>query len=378
MFAPMSVAGNLLKKDNAKEIVMTRSRLLIGALVVVVLAGTSTAAFSLSSVDQTAPTLTLSAPGSGSTVSGSTTVSADAADTTGLASVQFKLDGANLGAPVAAAPYQVQWDTTAVANGSHVLSVVASDAVGNAATAIATVTVSNASPPPPPPPPPGTAITVAKVFEGSDTDRQTHTFALAAAVSAGQTLILAHVSTVDATDGTGGIVTPNGVSDSAGNTWHQDGVSHNGRSYQTVEIWSARTTSAMPAGATVTVKGYPRGLSDEIAIFAVSGIAGPDKIASADGTYSSSQATPSVTTSQAHELLVGVHGQSSAGAPWWTPETASPAWTKRVDRFDAGNIGRGLAVETREVNTAGSYRAAGTVKSAATGNNLLVTYTATG
>ena len=66
------------------------------------------------------------------------------------------------------------------------------------------------------------------------------------------------------------------------------------------------------------------------------------------------------------------------GAPWWTPETASPVWTKRVDRFDAGNIGRGLAVETREVNTAGSYRAAGTVKSAATGNNLLVTYTATG
>jgi hypothetical protein len=367
-----------VSKDNAEEIAMTR-RLIIGALVVVVLAGTSTAAFSLSGVDQTAPTLTLSAPGSGSTVSGSTTVSADATDNTGLTSVQFKLDGANLGAPGVSAPYQVDWDTTAVANGSHVLSVVASDAVGNAATVTTIVTVSNVSqPPPPPPPPPSTAVTVAKVFEGSDTDRQTHKLALTAAVAAGQTLILVHGSTVDATDGTGGIVTPNGVSDSAGNTWHQDGVSHNGRSYLTVEIWSARTTSAMPAGATVTVKGYARGLSDEIAIFAVSGIAGPDKIASADGTYSSSQATPSVTTSQAHELLVGVHGQSSAGAPWWTPETASPGWTKRVDRFDAGNIGRGIAIETREVNTAGSYRAAGTVKSAATGNNLLVTYKATG
>jgi hypothetical protein len=351
-----------------------RRRLIIGALVVVLLAGTSTAAFSLSSVDQTAPTLTLSAPGAGSTVSGSTTVSADAGDNADLASVQFKLDGANLGAPVAAAPYRVEWDTTAVSNGSHVLSAIASDAVGNAATVIATVTVSNASQPPPP----STVITVAKVFEGSDTDRQTHTFALTAAVAAGQTLILAHVSTIDATDGTGGIVTPNGVSDSAGSTWHQDGVSHNGRSYQTVEIWSAHMTSALPAGATVTVKGYPRGLSDEIAIFAVSGIAGPDRVVSSDGTYSASQATPYVTTSQAHELLVGVHGQSSAGAAWWTPETASPAWTERVDRFDAGNIGRGIAVETREVNTAGSYRAAGIAKSAVTGNNLLVTYKATG
>jgi Bacterial Ig domain len=342
---------------------------------VVGLAGTSTAAFSLSSADQTAPTLTLSAPSSGSTVSGSTTVSADAGDDTALASVQFKLDGANLGAPETAAPYQAAWDTTAVANGSHVLSVVASDAAGNSATVTAAVTVSNAAAAAPPP---STAIAVAKVFEGSDTDRQTHNFALTAAVPAGQTLILTHVSTVDATDGTGGIVTPSGVSDSAGDTWHQDGVSHNGHSFQTVEIWSARTASALPAGATVTVKGYPRGLSDEIAIFAVSGIAGPDQVASSDGTYSTSQATPSVTTSQAHELLVGVHGQSSSSAPWWTPETASPAWTERVDRFDGGNIARGIAVETREVNAVGSYRAAGSIRSATTGNNLLVTYKAAG
>jgi hypothetical protein len=353
--------------------VFVRRRLIIGALVVVVVAGTSTAAFSLSSGDQTAPTLTLTAPGSGSTVSGTTTVTASAGDNATLASVQFKLDGANVGAPETAAPYQVAWDTTAVANGSHVLSVVASDSAGNEAMVTSTVTVSNAATLAPP-----SAITVTKVYEGSDTDRQTHTFALTAAVPAGQTLILTHVSTVDATDGTGGIVTPNGVSDSAGDTWHQDGVSHNGRSYQTVEIWSARTTASLPAGATVTVKGYPRGLSDEIAIFAVSGITGPDKVASSDGTYGTSQATPSVTTSQAHELLVGFEGQSSAGAPWWTSETASPAWIERVDRFDGGNISRGIAVETREVTAVGSYRAAGTIKSATTGNTLLVTYKAAG
>jgi hypothetical protein len=115
-----------------------------------------------------------------------------------------------------------------------------------------------------------------------------------------------------------------------------------------------------------------------IAIFDVAGIAGPDMVAATDGTYSSSQATPNVTTSQAHELLVGVHGQSSATAAWWTPEAASPAWVKRVDRFDGGNISRGMAVETREVTAIGSYRAAGKVKSAVTGNNLIVTYRAAG
>jgi hypothetical protein len=359
---------------------MIRRRLIIGLSVVAVVAATSTSALSLTGTDQTAPTLTLSAPMNGSTVSGSTTVSADAGDNAAVGAVQFKVDGGNVGPAVTAAPYKVAWNTTAVANGSHVVSAVASDAGGNAASVTATVTVSNAAPPPPPPPPPppGGSISVVKVFEGSDTDRQSHTFTLAAAVTAGHTLILTHVSTIDATDGTGGIVTPNGVSDSRGDTWHQDGVSHNGRSYETVEVWSAVATSGLPAGAAITVKGYPRGLSSEIAIFDVSGIAGPDKVASTDGTYSSSQSTPSVTTSLAHELLVGVHGQSSATASWWTPESASPAWVERVDRFDSGNIGRGIAVETREVTAVGSYRAAGTVKSSVTGNNLLVTYRAAG
>jgi hypothetical protein len=356
---------------------MIRRRLVIGLSAVAAVAATSTGALSLPGGDQTAPTLTLSAPTAGSTVSGSTTVSADAGDNAAVGAVQFKLDGANLGAPDSAAPYQVAWNTTASANGSHVISAAALDTGGNGATVTATLTVSNAAPPPPPPPPPS-AISVVKVFEGMDTDRQSHTFALTAAVQAGHRLILTHVSTIDATDGTGGIVTPNGVSDAAGDAWHQDGVSHNGRSFETVEVWSAVATSGLPAGAIVTVKGYPRGLSDVIAIFDVAGIAGPDMVGATDGTYSSSQSTPNVTTSQAHELLVGVHGQSSATASWWTPETASPAWVKRVDRFEGGNISRGMAVETREVTALGSYRAAGTVKSSVTGNNLIVTYRAAG
>jgi hypothetical protein len=350
---------------------MTRKRLVALAPVAAGLA-LATAALAASGADQTAPTLTLAAPVGGSTLTGTTTLSATASDDSGVAGVQFEVDGSPLGAPVTAAPYQRAWDTTTATNATHTVSAVVTDTSGNSATVNTTVTVSNAAPPP------SGSISVKKVFEGSDTDRQVHTFALTAPVPAGDTLILTHVSTVDATDGTGGIVTPNGVTDSAGDAWHQDGRSESGTSFETVEVWSTTVSRSLPAGATVTIQGYPRGLSCELAIFDVSGLAGPDKTAATDGTYSSTQATPYVTTSQAHELLVGVHGQSSVSAPWWTPETVSPAWTKWTDRFDAGNIGRGLAVEIREVTAIGSYRAAGKVKSAVTGNNLLVTYRAAG
>ena len=67
-----------------------------------------------------------------------------AADNVGVAGVQFKLDGANLGAEDTAAPYSVSWNTTTAANGSHTLTAVARDAAGNTTTSAAvTVTVDN-------------------------------------------------------------------------------------------------------------------------------------------------------------------------------------------------------------------------------------------
>src|SRR5204863_431507 len=72
-------------------------------------------------------------------------VSATASDNVGVVGVQFKLDGANLGAEDTATPYSVTWNTTTVANGSHTLTAVARDAAGNTATATSvTVTVNNA------------------------------------------------------------------------------------------------------------------------------------------------------------------------------------------------------------------------------------------
>ena len=97
--------------------------------------------------DTTPPTVSLTAPTAGATVSGTVSISADAADNLGVASVQFKLDSAPLGAPDATAPYSLQWDSATATNGSHTLSAVASDAAGNSTTsAPVQVTVSNTSP----------------------------------------------------------------------------------------------------------------------------------------------------------------------------------------------------------------------------------------
>jgi glucose/arabinose dehydrogenase/chitodextrinase len=98
-----------------------------------------------SPADTTPPTVSMTAPSSGATVSGTQTVSADAADDVGVAGVQFLLDGSSLGAEDTVAPFAVTWDTTAVANGPHSLSARARDAAGNVTTSTAAdVTVANA------------------------------------------------------------------------------------------------------------------------------------------------------------------------------------------------------------------------------------------
>lgn len=96
--------------------------------------------------DTTPPTVSLSAPANNATVSGTTTVSATASDNVAVASVQFRLDGANLGPVDIASPYSYAWDTTTATNGSHTLSAIATDTSGNATTAsTVTVTVSNST-----------------------------------------------------------------------------------------------------------------------------------------------------------------------------------------------------------------------------------------
>ena len=95
------------------------------------------------------PAVSITAPGNGATVSGTVAVTANATSSLGVASVQFQLDGANVGSAVAAAPYTYSWDTTRSSNGIHTLKAVAKDTAGNSTTSAGdTVTVSNAVAPP--------------------------------------------------------------------------------------------------------------------------------------------------------------------------------------------------------------------------------------
>src|SRR5436309_3911105 len=76
--------------------------------------------------------VTITSPSSGSTVSRTTTVSANVSIIGALtvAGVQFKLDGANLGAEDATAPYSISWNTNTIENGSHTLTAIARDILG--------------------------------------------------------------------------------------------------------------------------------------------------------------------------------------------------------------------------------------------------------
>ena len=94
--------------------------------------------------DTTPPDVSLTAPANGATISGlAVTVSATASDNVDVAGVQFKLNGADLGAEDTSAPYGVTLNTTTLVNGTHTLSAVARDAAGNQTTSTVSVLVNN-------------------------------------------------------------------------------------------------------------------------------------------------------------------------------------------------------------------------------------------
>ena len=102
------------------------------------------ATWSTDGTDNQAPTVAITAPADGATVSGDVMVSADAADADGtVARVTFALpDGTSVDDDTA--PYELAWDSTTVADGAATISATAFDNVGaTSAVASVGVTVSN-------------------------------------------------------------------------------------------------------------------------------------------------------------------------------------------------------------------------------------------
>ena len=130
--------------------------------------------------DTTPPAVAISAPAAGAVLSGAAVfVVATATDDVGVASVQFLLDGTNLGSAVTAPPWAVAWNTATAANASHTLAATARDGAGNTTTSAGVaVTVNNG---------PVSGDAAQYNFEGQNTQGWIADRAMSAVGSAGQT-----------------------------------------------------------------------------------------------------------------------------------------------------------------------------------------------
>ncbi|HWP82733.1 MAG TPA: glycosyl hydrolase family 18 protein, partial [Bacteroidota bacterium] len=103
------------------------------------------------SPDVTPPTVSMNSPVSGSTISGTISLAANASDNVGVVGVQFKVNGVNAGNEITAYPFSTTFNTTSLPNGTATITAIARDAAGNQASASVSVTISNTSLPPTPP-----------------------------------------------------------------------------------------------------------------------------------------------------------------------------------------------------------------------------------
>jgi hypothetical protein len=81
-------------------------------------------------VDAAPPRTHITSPSAGSRVCCRVSLSADAFDNFGVASVEFKVDGTTVGVD-STAPYEVVWNASGELQGQHTISAVATDSSGN-------------------------------------------------------------------------------------------------------------------------------------------------------------------------------------------------------------------------------------------------------
>jgi chitodextrinase len=256
--------------------------------------------------DTTPPTVSLTSPSDGEVVNSTVTVAANASDNVAVVGVQFKLDGANLGAEDAAAPYSVSWDTTTASNGTHTISAVARDAAGNTSTATASVTVDNS-------PPPIAVVQSRSVDCGTTTSCS---LAFTSNNTPGNLLVIGiRVGDVNQTVA---------VTDSGGNSYsfiNRKADSEGDEAF----LFYAPDSKAGSNQVTISINGAAATL--RFAIHEFHGVTALDQTASATGT-SSTVNSGNVTTTNASELIFGfaMGGNSdiwTAGSGYTVRETPS-------------------------------------------------------
>jgi hypothetical protein len=229
--APYTLAWNTTAAANGSHTLSAVARDAAGRT-----ASATAVTVSVSNVaDTTPPSVSMSAPANGASVSGTVTVSANASDNVGVAGLQFLLDGLPLGGYLTGAPYSIAWDTTTSSTGSHTLAARASDGAGNQTTSlVVNVTVTAPAP---------SALAIDAVAWGDQPSKTTTVTTGAFSTTSGSELLLAFVAADDVSVAN----TVTGVS-GAGLTWQL--VVRTNAQRGTAEIWRA---FAAPQVTNVTV-----------------------------------------------------------------------------------------------------------------------------
>ena len=203
------------------------------------------------------PTVQLTDPEPGSTVSAVITVSATAAAQLGVPSVQFYVDNMALGSPVTAPPFMTTWNTETASAGSHVVTASATDLgglVGNSAPV--SVTVDNSHPA-------NRIGTNVLVFrDGSDT-MQTPLFS----TTVEPTLLVAFVAYDGPSTGP-----QTATVSGAGLAWQL--VKRSNAQHGTAEIWVARASGFL-SSVTVTSQPGSAGYHGSLTVMAFTNASGP-------------------------------------------------------------------------------------------------------
>jgi subtilisin family serine protease len=126
--------------------------------------------------DTTPPTVTITSPTNGATVSGNVSITANASDNFTVSKVDFYREGANPIGTDTSAPYAITWDSTTALPGLHTLYAIATDGAGNTATSASVeVTVSGPDAP---------QVTITSPLNGADVPRRS-TVTIEASVTPG-------------------------------------------------------------------------------------------------------------------------------------------------------------------------------------------------
>lgn len=102
-------------------------------------ASSSDQTFSTTGGSNTPPSVQITSPAVGATLSGKVNLTAVASDNGSVKGVQFRVDGGNVGPDVLTAPYLYVLDSSTLSNGSHSISAIATDNTGTSTTSASVV-----------------------------------------------------------------------------------------------------------------------------------------------------------------------------------------------------------------------------------------------